>query len=95
MPVVRHWRGRPRGMNELPDQVKHAPEYAGKDWSVREILLSLDGQWMRLTFDNGVVDFWRLNGVDGAWIMSQAEPDFAPKPAVVDGQTDTGGGPVA
>jgi hypothetical protein len=80
-------------MSELPDQVKHAPEYAGKDWSVREILLSVDGQWMRLTFDSGVVDFWRLDGEN--WKYSQTEPDFTPKPVVVDGQTDTGGGPVA
>jgi hypothetical protein len=59
MALIRHWRGRPRGLRELPREVRDAERYTGKNWWVDIIHLSVDGQWLRLKFEDGLTDYWR------------------------------------
>lgn len=64
--LTRLWRGRPRGLNELPPEVKMAQRYGGpapdytNDWWLGEANLSTNGKFLRLTFDDkpGVIDYW-------------------------------------
>ncbi len=67
MALQRLWRGRPRGLRELPTEVVQAIRYGGPDpdgkvdaWWLNEANLSINGWFLRLTFDDkpGVVDYW-------------------------------------
>ncbi len=71
MALNRLWRGRPRGLRELPVEVVNAIRYSTDpkglpigvpgDWWLDEANLSLNGLFLRLTFDGspGVIDYWR------------------------------------
>jgi hypothetical protein len=51
MAIRRFWRGRPRGLRELPPEVVNDPCYADKDYWLDKALLSVDGNWIKLVFD--------------------------------------------
>lgn len=59
--LKRFWKGRPRGLSELPAEVKGHNLYATGTARVylREALLSCDREWYWLTMECGQVDFFR------------------------------------
>lgn len=63
--LKRFWKGRPRGLSELPTVVRMA-EYPADFW-LREALLSVDGLWIRLCADNGTVRYWSRASLEHEW----------------------------
>jgi hypothetical protein len=83
MALMRHWKGRPRGLRELPAEVREAPLYTGsspecgapKDWYVDRIRESLDGRYYKLEFDppdHEEPHYWRF--YEGTWVRSGPPP---------------------
>lgn len=90
MALIRNWRGRPRGLQELPPEVRNADRYskdpdAGTPVNVVlvEALLSVDGGWLRITAEGGQspVDYWRQDEF-GAWVLcdNDTRPPFEKNP---------------
>jgi hypothetical protein len=95
MALTRHWKGRPRGLRELPPEVREAPPYAGRDWYVDRIRESLDGRYFKLEFDppdHEEPHYWRF--YEGTWVRSGPPPWEQPTPELpelVAGPPELGG----
>jgi hypothetical protein len=69
--LMRLWRGRPRGLSELPPAIRNG--YMDNDVYLGEALLSVNGLFMRLKFLNETLNFWGKG--DGGWVrMSDTGP---------------------
>jgi hypothetical protein len=68
MSLFRNWRGRPRGLSDLPPEIRNHVVYDVADSAVDEIRLSVDGNAWRILFEDGAVHEWRL-APDG-WRLS-------------------------
>ena len=77
--LARRWKGRPRGLSELPVEIRTSPLYEnpGQDYWLDRADQSLDGAWYRLRFEGGMVHYWYASAVDGAWKFSPVPPQFA------------------
>lgn len=75
MALARRWKGRPRGLAELPAEIRTHPAYAEDAWLDRADQ-STDGSWYRLRFDDGTVHYWFLNPVTDQYELSPVAPKF-------------------
>lgn len=75
MPLTRVWRGRPRGLSELPAEIRESPRYdpEGGDWLDRADL-SVDGFWIRILLETGRVDYWTRHPETGLWTPTDDRP---------------------
>lgn len=78
MALARRWKGRPRGLSELPVEIRNAPQYEvlGQDYWLDRADQSIDGNWYRLRFEGGLVHYWFLSAVNGQWTMTGQAPQF-------------------
>ena len=70
----RMWKGRPRGLAELPVEIKNAECYQGADWWLDEANQSINDRCYRLRFEDGVIHFWYLSATTFQWIRSETPP---------------------
>jgi hypothetical protein len=59
----------------LPPEVRASSRYDGKDWWVDIIHLSVDGEWLRLRFEDGLTDYWTQK-YGGVWVYTKDLPDW-------------------
>jgi hypothetical protein len=80
MSLFRNWRGRPRGLSDLPAEIRDADCYTHEQRPVREIHLSVDGAWWKIKFEDGTLDFWQggMDSDDGTttWHRTEEAPVF-------------------
>lgn len=66
MAIKRLWKGRPRGLSELPVGIREHEPFQASDWWIQSIMLSSNGLYYRLHFDipcqNQVVYFQLVEG---------------------------------
>lgn len=75
MAMKRLWKGRPRGLSELPTAISGATKYQDGDVFLDRAQQSSNGQWFKLTFENGRVDFWERTGAD-SWALNLEGPSL-------------------
>lgn len=71
--MKRLWRGRPRGLSELPGTIREAGVYNGSDFYLDKATLSQDGKYYRLLFEGGAVHFWGYTD-SGNWVQIAGDP---------------------
>ncbi len=83
MALIRVWRGRPRGLRELPPAVRNHETFQDCDVYLDRADLSVNGQYLRLRFDSTAEDAPTLSpvvyfarGTDGTW-RRDAKPSLA------------------
>lgn len=74
--ITRIWRGERLALSALPHAIREAGRYTNGDWDLAEAVLSVNKRWVRLTFEDGVTDYWHQQDT-GEWHLSPKSPASA------------------